>query len=220
MGIYVFKKTALLELLNKKYPRANDFGSEIIPAAAETMKVQAYLFNDYWEDIGTIRSFFDANLNLAKSPPNFEFYDATNPIYTSSRFLPPAKLMNVKVKDAIISHGCSIADSTVQNAIVGLRTRIEAGVKINNAMVIGADFYESEEQIAQLRAAGKEPLGIGANTVIENAIIDKNARVGRNCVITNKANVQEAAREEEGFYIRSGIVVVLRNGTIKSGTTI
>lgn len=91
MGIYVFKKSALLELLNKTYPRANDFGSEIIPAAAEKMKVQAYLFNDYWEDIGTIRSFFDANLNLAKSPPNFEFYDATNPIYTSSRFLPPAK---------------------------------------------------------------------------------------------------------------------------------
>lgn len=91
MGIYVFKKKALLELLNKTYPRANDFGSEIIPSAAANMKVQAYLFNDYWEDIGTIRSFFDANLNLAKSPPNFEFYDATNPIYTSSRFLPPAK---------------------------------------------------------------------------------------------------------------------------------
>lgn len=108
----------------------------------------------------------------------------------------------------------------MENAIVGLRSRIEAGVQIKNAMIMGADYYESEEQIAELRAAGKEPVGIGANTVVTNAIIDKNARIGRNCNIVNKANVQEAAREEEGFYIRSGIVVVLRNGTIKSGTTI
>lgn len=108
----------------------------------------------------------------------------------------------------------------MNSAIIGLRSRIEAGVQIDNAMIMGADYYESEEQIAELRAAGKEAVGIGANSVISNAIIDKNARIGRNCTITNKANVQESAREEDGFYIRSGIVVVMRNGTIKSGTTI
>lgn len=108
----------------------------------------------------------------------------------------------------------------MESAIVGLRSRIEEGVKISNVMIMGADYYESEEQIAALRAAGKEPVGIGANTVISNAIVDKNARIGRNCTITNKAGVQEAAREEDGYYIRSGIVVVLRNGTIKSGTVI
>jgi len=221
MGIYVFKKKVLLELLNKIYPRANDFGSEIIPAAAETMKVQAYLFNDYWEDIGTIKSFFDANLALAKQPPQFEFYDAEEPIYTSPRFLPPAKVSGAHVKDAIVAHGCYVqAGCTVTNAILGVRCRVESNVKITNTMIMGADFYESDAQRAALLASGGVPVGIGANTILNNAIIDKNARVGTNCVLINKGNVQEAAREEDGYYIRSGIVCVLRNGTIKAGTTV
>jgi glucose-1-phosphate adenylyltransferase len=220
MGIYVFKKKVLLELLNKTYPRANDFGSEVIPNASKTMKVQAYLFNGYWEDIGTIKSFFDANLALAKDPARFEFYDAINPIYTSPRFLPPAKLMGCKVKDAILGQGVSMESCEVENAIIGLRSRIEAGVKIKDAMIIGADYYETAEQRAALLAAGKVPIGIGAGSIISNAIIDKNGRIGKNCVITNKSGIEEAAHEDEGYYIRSGIVCVLRNGTIKDGTVI
>lgn len=196
MGIYVFKKKALLELLNKKFPRANDFGSEIIPEAAKEMKVQAYLFNGYWEDIGTIRSFFDANLALAKDPARFEFYDADNPIYTSPRFLPPAKLMGCKVKDTILAHGVFMEGCDVESAIIGLRSRIGAGVTIRDSMIIGADYYESEEQRAHLLKMGKVPVGVGANSTIKNAIIDKNAGIGAGCKITNAAGVDEAARPE------------------------
>eukprot|EP00216_Chloropicon_sp_CCMP2111_P004048 CAMPEP_0198242180 /NCGR_PEP_ID=MMETSP1446-20131203/12096_1 /TAXON_ID=1461542 ORGANISM="Unidentified sp, Strain CCMP2111" /NCGR_SAMPLE_ID=MMETSP1446 /ASSEMBLY_ACC=CAM_ASM_001112 /LENGTH=483 /DNA_ID=CAMNT_0043925473 /DNA_START=1 /DNA_END=1448 /DNA_ORIENTATION=+ len=211
MGIYVFKKDTLLQLLNETLPNANDFGSEIIPAAAENMKVQAYLFNDYWEDIGTMKSFFEANLALAQHPPMFEFYDALHPIYTSPRFLPPAKVQNCKVSDAIVSHGAHLEDCVVENAIIGLRSRIGKGVKIIDAMIMGADYYENEETRAGLLKEGKIPIGIGDNTVVQNAICDKNCRVGKNCAIVNSAGVEEANHEDEGIYIRSGIVTVLAN---------
>jgi glucose-1-phosphate adenylyltransferase len=221
MGIYVFKKSSLVDLLNSAYPDDNDFGSEIIPRAANDGRhVQAYLFNDYWEDIGTIKSFFEANLNLAKNPPQFEFYDAKAPIYTSPRFLPPAKIVKCHVKDAIISHGCSLADCTVEDAIVGLRSQVGSKCVIKHAMIIGADYYESDEDKAKLLETGGVPVGIGAGSVISNAIIDKNARIGKNCVITNEKGVQDFVDEENGVYIRSGIVVILRNATIPDGTTI
>jgi glucose-1-phosphate adenylyltransferase len=220
MGIYVFKKDVLLQLLNETLPSANDFGSEIIPIAAEDMRVQAYLFNDYWEDIGTMKSFFDANLALAQHPPRFEFYDALNPIFTSPRFLPPAKVQNCKVTDAIISHGAYLEDCHVENAIIGLRSRVGKGVKIQDAMLMGADYYESEEVRQRLLAQNQVPIGIGDGTVIQNAICDKNCRVGKNCVIVNKAGVEEANYEEDGIYIRSGIVTVLADATIPDGTVI
>jgi len=221
MGIYVFKKEALIDFLTKDYAEDNDFGGEIIPkAAADGRKVQAYLFNDYWEDIGTIKSFFEANLALAKDPPNFEFYDAESPIYTSPRFLPPAKIERCHVKDAIVAHGSSISDCTVEDAIVGIRSQVGKGAVIKHAMIIGADFYESEEQKAELLAKGEVPVGIGEGSVISNAIIDKNARIGKNCVITNEAGVEDLQDEENGIYIRSGIVTVLRNATIPDGTII
>jgi len=221
MGIYVFKKAALVKFLDADYPEDNDFGGEIIPkAAADGAKVQAYLFNDYWEDIGTMKSFFEANLSLAKDPPNFEFYNAEAPIYTSPRFLPPAKVEKCHVKDTIISHGASLANCSVEESIVGLRSRIETGAKIKRTMIIGADYYESEEKRSAIVAAGGVPVGIGANTVIENAIIDKNARVGKNCVITNKDGIEDLADEERGVFIRNGIVTILRNATIPDGTVI
>jgi len=221
MGIYVFKKSALLNFLNFEYPKDNDFGGEIIPkAAADGYHVQAYLFNDYWEDIGTIKSFFEANLALAKNPPQFEFYDARAPIYTSPRFLPPAKVEKCHVKDAIISHGCSLADCSVEDAIIGLRSQIGRGCKIMHAMIIGADFYETDEQKAAIVEAGGVPVGIGEGCTITNAIIDKNARIGKNCIISNAAGVEELEDEENGVYIRSGIVTILRNATIPDGTII
>ncbi len=220
MGIYVFKKDALLQLLNETLPTANDFGSEIIPAAADNMRVQAYLFNDYWEDIGTMKSFFEANLALAQHPPRFEFYDAVNPIFTSPRFLPPAKVQNCKVTDAIISHGAFLEDCTVENAIVGLRSHVGKGVKIVDSMLMGADYYESDEVRAKLLAEGRVPIGIGDGSTIQNCIVDKNSRIGKECVLVNGAGVEEANLEDEGIYIRSGIVTVLADATIPDGTVI
>eukprot|EP01023_Acetabularia_acetabulum_P021340 TRINITY_DN2118_c0_g3_i1.p1 TRINITY_DN2118_c0_g3~~TRINITY_DN2118_c0_g3_i1.p1 ORF type:complete len:512 (-),score=120.16 TRINITY_DN2118_c0_g3_i1:311-1846(-) len=215
MGIYVFKRDALLNLLNDQYPTANDFGGEIIPQAAKDgKKVVAYLFDDYWEDIGTIKSFFEANLALTKQPPVFEFYDPFSPIYTSSRFLPPAKVVDCKVADAIIGHGTYLRECHVENAIIGLRARVDRGVIIKDAMLMGADEYEGDEQRKQLESEGKVPLGVGANSVIMNSIVDKNARIGKNVTLVNQAGVEEANREDEGIYIKSGIVVVVAGSTI------
>jgi glucose-1-phosphate adenylyltransferase len=222
MGIYIYKKSAMIELLKQRFPDANDFGGEIIPGAAEIgMKVQAYLFNDYWEDIGTIRSFFEANLCLAQSPPNFEFYDPTYPIYTYPHFLPPANIFESKIVDAIISPGSTIGHGTViENAIIGLRSTIGRNGDIRDAMVMGADYYESKARAAKIVAQGGLPIGIGDNTILRSVIIDKNARIGHSCKLINKEGVDEANRENEGFYIRSGIICVIRNSTIPSGSII
>ena len=147
-------------------------------------------------------------------------HDPDSPIYTSPRFLPPAKVQNCKVVQSIVSHGVFMEDAVIENAIIGLRSRIGAGADIRDTMVIGADFYESEEDIGLLLADGKVPVGIGAGTTIRNCIVDKNARIGQNCVIVNQEGIEEANREDEGFYIRSGIVTVLRNAVIPDGTTL
>ncbi|KAG6591303.1 Glucose-1-phosphate adenylyltransferase large subunit, chloroplastic/amyloplastic [Cucurbita argyrosperma subsp. argyrosperma] len=220
MGVYVFRTDLLLKLLTWTYPSCNDFGSEIIPSAVKDYKVQAYLFNDYWEDIGTVKSFFDANLALTEQPPKFEFYDPKTPFYTSPRFLPPSKVEKSRIVDAIISHGCFLRECSVEHSIVGVRSRLEYGVELKDTMMMGADYYQTESEIASLLAEGKIPIGIGENTKIRNCIIDKNAKIGKNVVIANTDGVQEADRPEEGFYIRSGITVTLKNATIKDGTII
>ncbi|WVZ20493.1 hypothetical protein V8G54_007815 [Vigna mungo] len=188
MGVYVFRTETLLQLLRWKCSSFNDFGSEIIPSAVNEHNVQAYLFNDYWEDIGTIKSFFDANLALTEQPPKFEFYDPKTPFFTSPRFLPPTKVEKCKIVDAIISHGCFLRDCSVQHSIVGVRSRLESGVELQDTMMMGADYYQTESEIASLLAEGK--------------------------------GVQEADRAKEGFYIRSGITITLKNATIKDGTVI
>ncbi|KAJ1427207.1 Trimeric LpxA-like superfamily [Sesbania bispinosa] len=185
MGVYVFKKEILLNLLRWRFPTANDFGSEVIPASAREFYMKAYLFNDYWEDIGTIRSFFEANLALTEHPPRFSFYDAAKPMYTSRRNLPPSKIDNSK-----------------------------------DTVMLGADFYETEAEVAALLAEGRVPIGIGENTKIKDCIIDKNARIGKNVVIANSEGIQEADRSSEGFYIRSGVTIVLKNSVIEDGLVI
>lgn len=221
MGVYVFRTETLLKLLRSNCSTCNDFGSEIIPSAVnDDHNVQAYLFNDYWEDIGTIKSFFDANLALTDQPPKFQFYDPNTPFYTSPRFLPPTKVEKCKIVDAIISHGCFLRECSVQHSIVGIRSRLESGVELQDTMMMGADYYQTESEIASLLAEGKVPVGVGENTKIRNCIIDKNARIGRNVIITNADGVEEADRTKEGFYIRSGITAILKNATIKDGTVI
>ncbi|KAH9765206.1 glucose-1-phosphate adenylyltransferase large subunit 1 [Citrus sinensis] len=203
-----------------RFPTANDFGSEIIPASANEQFLKAYLFNDYWEDIGTIRSFFEANLALTAHPPMFSFYDATKPIYTSRRNLPPSKIDDSKIVDSIISHGSFITSSFIEHSVVGIRSRINANVHLKDTMMLGADFYETDAEVASLLAEGRVPVGIGENTKIKECIIDKNARIGKNVIIANSEGIQEADRSAEGFYIRSGVTVILKNSVITDGFVI
>ncbi|GER50352.1 glucose-1-phosphate adenylyltransferase [Striga asiatica] len=220
MGVYAFRTDVLLKLLKRSYPSSNDFGSEIIPSAVKEQNVQAYIFRDYWEDIGTIKSFYDANLALADEFPKFEFYDPKTPFYTSPGFLPPTKIDNCKIKDAIIAHGCFLRECIVEHSIVGERSRLDSGVELKDTLMMGADYYQTESEIASHLAQGKVPIGIGKNTKISNCIIDKNARIGKDVIIKNKDGVVEADKPEEGFYIRSGITVVVEKATIRDGTII
>ncbi len=220
MGIYVFKAEVLLDLL-KQYPDQTDFGKEIIPPAAETHNIQAFLFDGYWEDIGTIEAFYDANLALTQQPqPAFSFYDDKAPIYTRGRSLPPTKMQNCTVTDAMIGDGCILKNCQIHHSVLGIRSRIDAGCTIQDTLIMGADFYQPLDERQADLDRGAVPIGIGANTTIRRAIIDKNARIGRDVQIINKDNVQEAQREELGFHIRSGIVVTLKNATIPDGMVI
>lgn len=220
MGIYVFKKQVLIDLLKESLEQT-DFGKEIIPAAAQKYNLQAYLFDDYWEDIGTIKAFYDANLALTEQPrPQFSFYDEQSPIYTRPRFLPPTKLLECQVTESIIGDGCILKNCRINHSVLGVRTRIDADCIIEDSLLMGADYYQAAEARAQAFSNHKTPMGIGENTIIRRAIVDKNARIGRNVKIVNKDNVEEANREEQGFYIRSGIVVILKNAVIPDGTVI
>jgi glucose-1-phosphate adenylyltransferase len=220
MGIYVFKKDVLIKLLKEASERT-DFGKEIIPDAASDYNVQAYLFNDYWEDIGTIEAFYNANLALTQQPrPPFSFYDEQAPIYTRARYLPPSKLLDCHVTQSIIGEGCIIKNCRIENSVLGVRSRIESGCIIQNSMMMGADMYQPFAERQSDCEHRSVPLGIGSNTIIRRAIIDKNTHIGCDVQIVNKDNVQEAERESQGFYIRSGIVVVLKNAVIPDGTII
>jgi glucose-1-phosphate adenylyltransferase len=220
MGIYVFKKEVLQKLLRDN-PNQTDFGKEIIPSAAKDYKVQAYLFKGYWEDIGTIEAFYDANLALTKQPqPDFSFYDEKAPIYTRPRYLPPTKLLNSNVTQSIIGEGCIIKECRINHCVLGVRTRIESNCIIEDSLLMGADFYESYSIRQSKLEQGTLPVGIGSNSTVRRAIIDKNARIGNNVIITNKDRVQEANREDEGFLIRNGIVVIIKNAVIRDNTVI
>ncbi|KAJ4764643.1 Glucose-1-phosphate adenylyltransferase [Rhynchospora pubera] len=175
MGIYVIKKDVLLNLLRCQFPMANDFGCEIIPAAAKECIVKAYIFNDYWEDIGTIRSFLEANLALTDDIclSRFSFYDDTRPICTSRRNLPPSMINDSKVMDSIISHGCVLDNCSIEHSVIGLRSHIGSNVSLKDTVMFGADFYEADVERSRLLAEGRVPIGIGENTTIRKCIIDK-----------------------------------------------
>ncbi|WP_315787915.1 glucose-1-phosphate adenylyltransferase [Fischerella sp. JS2] len=220
MGIYVFKPQVLVDLLEKS-PEQTDFGKQIIPAAATTHNIQAYLFDGYWEDIGTIEAFYNANLALTQHPqPPFSFYDEEAPIYTRGRSLPPSKLLNCQVTDSLIGEGCILKDCQIQHSVLGIRTRIEAGCTIQDTLIMGADYYQPYVERQSNLNLGSIPIGIGSNTTIRGAIIDKNARIGQNVKLINKEQISEANREDQGFYINTGIIVVLKNAIIPDGTII
>ncbi|MFN6477738.1 glucose-1-phosphate adenylyltransferase [Nostoc sp. DedQUE07] len=220
MGIYVFKKDVLFKLLREGTERT-DFGKEIIPDASKDYNVQAYLFDDYWEDIGTIEAFYHANLALTQQPqPPFSFYDEHAPIYTRARYLPPSKLLECQITESIIGEGCILKNCRIQHSVLGVRSRIESGCVIEESLLMGADFYQAFVERQCNVEKGDIPVGIGTDSIIRGAIIDKNASIGHDVKIINKDNVQEADRESQGFYIRSGIVVVLKNAVIPDGTII
>ena len=220
MGIYVFKKQVLMDLLQAA-PDKTDFGKEIIPASSKDHNVQAYLFGGYWEDIGTIEAFYDANLALTHQPqPAFSFYDEKAPIYTRSRYLPPTKLLDCHVTESMIGEGCIIKNCQIHHSVLGIRTRVEAGCTIQDALIMGADYYNPFAERQSDCSSPEIPLGIGSNTTIRRAIVDKNAHIGCDVQIINKDHVEEADRENLGFIIRSGIVVILKGATIADGTII
>jgi glucose-1-phosphate adenylyltransferase len=212
MGIYVFNRDVLIDCLDNDKA---DFGKNIIPGAIERLHVHAYIFQGYWEDIGTIRAFFDANLNLAEVNPSYHFYVAGRPTYTQPRFLPASIVRNSTIDRAIISDGCHILDSKVEKAVVGIRSIIRPGSTLKNSIMMGADYYDDDVHDAPV---GVPPIGIGKNCIIDHAIIDKNARVGDGVVITPEGKSQDA--DGNGYYVRDGIVVIPKNSVIAPGTWI
>lgn len=219
MGIYVFNYERLVQLLNEN-ENWFDFGKEIIPSAINNLNVQAHLFNDYWEDIGTIRAFYEANLDLAAPLPKFNFFATDSPIYTRSRYLPPSKVQDSAINNSMVSEGCILNGVTAQNSILGLRSRIDRGAKIESSIVMGADYFESIEDIRHNLDRKIPHLGIGENTIVRRAIIDKNARIGNNVQLINKDNVENRDDEHGCYYIRDRIVIIPKNSIIHDGTII
>lgn len=221
MGIYVFSRDTLFDLLSSN-PSSTDFGKEIIPASlARGDRLQSFLFDDYWEDIGTIGAFYEANLALTDQPnPAFSFYDEKFPIYTRPRYLPPSKLQDAQVTASIIGEGSLLKACSIHHCVLGVRSRVEDEVVLQDTLVMGADYFESSEERLLLRERGGIPIGVGRGSTVKRAIIDKNVRIGDNVTIVNKDHVEEADRPELSFYIRNGIVVVVKNGTIADGTVI
>jgi glucose-1-phosphate adenylyltransferase len=206
MGIYIFNRDTLVEALDNTYV---DFGKHVIPEFIHKQRVLAYIFQGYWEDIGTIRSFFDANLMLTDQVPAFNFFDTAAPIYTHARFLPGSKLNGATIKHAIVSDGCIIDDAHIEKSVIGVRSYIGGGTTIRNSIVMGADFYDVDA------AAGGTGLGIGRNCVIDHAIIDKNARIGDGAVVTPEGKPSDY--DGPNFYIRDGIVIIPKGATIAAG---
>ncbi len=219
MGIYVFNYARLIELLREDDSWV-DFGREIIPSAIEKLNVQAHLFKDYWEDIGTIRAFYQANLDLASPLPQFNFFDTEAPIYTRSRYLPPSKIHGCDIDNSMVSEGCILNGVYARNSIIGLRSRIDKGTRIENSIIMGTDFFESIEEIKKNISAGIPNIGIGENCLISRAIIDKNTRIGKNVRLLNRAGVENKDGENGCYYIREGIIIIPKTAVIADGTEI
>src|SRR5512136_1343371 len=215
MGIYVFNRDVIRRLLDNAL---TDFGKHIIPTAIQNLKVFSYVFQGYWEDIGTIRAFFEANLDVTNELPRFNFFDMSAPIFSRPRFLPGSKINGAQIDHAVISDGCIINRAVIAHSIVGLRTIVGSGTVLNRVIVLGSDYYESLESILEHEKAGKPRIGIGANCRIENTIVDKNARIGNNVVISPAGKPEKV--DHPNYYIRDGIVIIPKNGVIPHGMVI
>jgi glucose-1-phosphate adenylyltransferase len=213
MGIYVFSRDVLLDIL--KESDAQDFGREIIPAALNTHRVNAFLHRDYWADVGTIDSFYDANMTLTQDHPPFRFHDAKRPIFTRPRFLAASRFIDAKIGHAMVAEGCYINRCTVTESIVGIRTRIDERAVVTRSVLLGADYYDEDET----RSTGQPlALGIGQDSILDKVIVDKNARIGRGVRLVNERGVE--TEDGPNYYIRNGIIVVPKGAVIPDGTVV
>lgn len=209
MGIYLFKREILFDLLNNNL---TDFGKHIIPSAIETHNVYSSVYQGYWEDIGTIKSFFEANLDLVSDYPKFDFFNENTPIFTRPRFLPASKINEANIDHAIVSDGCIVNGANVNQCLLGVRSIIGKGSNLNRVIMMGADTFDSDSDSNDI------PLGVGANCSIDNAIIDKNARIGDNCTISPQGKIPHT--DGGNYFIRDGIVIIPKGASIPHNTTI
>ena len=215
MGIYVFNGDVMDKALAGKHV---DFGKHIIPNLISGGRIFSYVYQGYWEDIGTIKAFFDANLDLVNEIPKFNFFDTSAPIYTHARYLPASKIVRAQLERTAVADGCIIVDARVEHSIIGIRSRIEPGAFIKDAIIMGHDDYETADEVQKNQSRGIPPLGIGHNSYIERAIVDKNARIGDNVRISPAGKPENF--DGDNYHIRDGIVVVPKGGVIRSGTVI
>ena len=218
MGIYVFRKEVLRTLLLEEMPEAVDFGREIIPETLSRYNVQAHLFDGYWEDIGTIGAFYRANIEMTLPLPPFNVFDGEAPMYTRPRYLPGSKLLDCHIQSSIITEGCIINGATITDSVIGIRSRIEHGSRLDGVLMMGADFYQTLDELQGDINRGYPRIGIGPNCLIRRAIIDKNARIGAGVQIVNEA--REKVHDGDGYFIRDGITIVPKTGVILDGTVI
>lgn len=215
MGLYIFNRDLLFQVLDRT--NYADFGKEVFPAVIRSRKVQVHLYDDYWEDIGTIRAFYEANLSLAKPNPPFDLVKPDAPVYTRARFLPPTQVDGATIENSLIADGCRIGKgATIQNSVIGLRCVIGEGVTIRDSVVMGADFLQTNEEIAGLREQGKTPVGIGGGSLIQGAILDKNCRIGKHVQIINRSGTDESD-DHAPCFIREGIPIVVKDAELADG---
>ena len=217
MGIYVFRSQLLYDMLRQE--TGSDFGKHLIPAAIEQgLNVRAYRFDGYWEDIGTIEAYYNANLALTSSHPPFDLFDAEWPIYTRPRYLPGSRIMDSDMQQVFIAPGCVVEQSTIRSSVVGLRSVLRPGSHLHRVVMMGADYFETDAEIAENKRLDRPNIGVGEGSVIEGAILDKNVRIGRNVVIRNHAG--EPDSETKSYVIRDGIVVIPKEMAIPNGNII
>jgi glucose-1-phosphate adenylyltransferase len=215
MGIYLFHRDTLSAVLEKT--NYQDFGKEVFPASIRSRHVQLHVFDGYWEDIGTIRSFYDANLRLAQPKPPFDLASATAPIFTRARFLPPTRADGVTIQQSLMADGCVIGSGTrIENSVIGLRCNIGRDVTIRNSVLMGADYYETPAQLAANRDQGWPPIGFGDGTVIEGAIVDKNCHIGAGVQVVGDPRQQERI-SGENWELLDGIMVVPKHAVLHDG---
>ena len=209
MGIYVFSRDVLLEIIEQP---GIDFGKEIIPASLSTHSVHPYIFRGYWADVGTIEAFYHANIQLTERSPAFNFFHPRFPIYTNPRFLPGTRAYDCRVDASIVAEGCHLDHCEISSSLVGIRTQIDRGARIMRSVLLGADVYEDDGP------GDRTPLGIGRNVVLDRVIVDKNARIGDDVRLVNEKGIETA--DGDGYYIRNGIIIVPKGGEVKSGATV
>lgn len=216
MGIYVFRRNVLKEILEDV--SMMDFGKDIIPEAIKKYKVFSYAFQGYWEDVGTIKAYFEANISFGSKNPPFDFYDENAPIYTHVRYLSPSKVEKATVTSSIIADGCRIENATIKECVIGVRSVVQSGSTLERVVMMGSDYYEDSDDIERLNVKHIPKIGIGKKCTLKNVIIDKNVRIGNDVIITNKKKIQH--QDSEFYCIRDGIVIIPKNTIVKSGTII